>query len=72
MAHAADPTPAPRTDCNEQTVRVPIKNLLFTVELETTLFPPPGPGPFPLVVINHGKASGNPKSQERACFLVAT
>lgn len=38
-------------------------------ELETTIFMPPGEGPFPLLVLNHGKALGDPRAQERARFL---
>ncbi len=38
-------------------------------KLETTIFKPPGEGPFPLLVLNHGKALGNPRTQERARFL---
>ena len=30
-------------------------------ELETTFFIPPGDGPFPVLVMNHGKERGNPK-----------
>ena len=44
---------------------------LFDIELETTYFRPPGDGPFPLIIINHGKAMGNPKLDPRARFLVA-
>jgi len=40
-------------------------------ELETTVFRPAGAGPFPVVVINHGKAGGNPRLQERARYLPA-
>lgn len=40
-----------------------------TIELETTVFKPPGPGPFPLVIMNHGKEPGNPKLQKRDRFL---
>ncbi len=40
-----------------------------TVELETTIFKPPGTGPFPLVVMNHGKEPGDPKLQKRDRFL---
>ncbi|MBI1892223.1 MAG: prolyl oligopeptidase family serine peptidase [Burkholderiales bacterium] len=38
-------------------------------ELETTLYKPPGEGPFPILILNHGKAPGNPRAQERARFL---
>ena len=44
---------------------------VFPVELETTLFRPPGDGPFPVVVINHGKASGNNRLDPRSRPLVA-
>jgi dienelactone hydrolase len=44
---------------------------LVTLELEVTLFKPPGSGPFPLVVINHGKATGDPRFQGRATFRSA-
>lgn len=40
-----------------------------TVQLETTIFKPPGTGPFPLVVMNHGKEPGDPKLQKRDRFL---
>ena len=42
------------------------------VELETTIFKPDGDGPFPLVVINHGKAPGDPSFQERARYPLGT
>ena len=38
---------------------------LISVTLEATLYRPDGPGPFPLVIINHGKESGDPKFQRR-------
>ncbi len=38
-------------------------------ELETTIFKPSGTGPFPVLVLNHGKALGNPRGQERARFM---
>ncbi|MBA3592553.1 MAG: alpha/beta hydrolase [Pseudomonadota bacterium] len=49
---------------NEVVIQVP-KAGLFTIELETTLYKPDGPGPFPIAVINHGKASGDPRFQSR-------
>jgi dienelactone hydrolase len=39
-------------------VMVPVKDGFFTIHLSTYLYTPPGPGPFPLVVLNHGKAPG--------------
>jgi len=41
------------------------------VRLETTLFRPPGDGPFPLVIINHGKEPGDPHQQARGRFVLA-
>ena len=53
---------------SEQVVMVPKVGAHATVALETTIFRPPGDGPFPLVVINHGKAAGRPAFQGRARF----
>ena len=52
-------------ELNEAIVKIPKKDFLFTVQLETTIYTPDGEGPFPVVVINHGKAIGNPRFQER-------
>ncbi|MGZ3237111.1 MAG: dienelactone hydrolase family protein [Burkholderiaceae bacterium] len=41
-----------------------------SVMLETTIFKPAGTGPFPILILNHGKSLGNPHLQERARFLV--
>ncbi|WP_394789451.1 dienelactone hydrolase family protein [Rhodoferax sp.] len=38
---------------------------VFGGQLQTTLYRPPGEGPFPLVVLNHGKAPGDPHFQPR-------
>lgn len=48
-----------------EVIFIPKKIPLWTLELETTVYKPPGPGPFPLVVINHGKASGPTGLQPR-------
>ena len=48
----------------EETLSIP-KQGLFTVNLEATVFKADGPGPFPLAVINHGMALGNPALQAR-------
>lgn len=55
---------------NEQVVMVPVDSGWRQAELETTIFTPPGNGPFPVVVMNHGKALGNPRNQGRDRFLV--
>ena len=51
---------------NERVLRVPSGG----VTLETTLFRPNGPGPFPLLIINHGKNAGPPSGQPRERFVV--
>lgn len=56
---------------NEQVVFVRNGTGIFSTELETTIFKPDGEGPFPLVVINHGKEFGNPHFQPRARYVVA-
>ena len=50
------------TRLNEQVVMVPGAN---GHALETTVFRPSGPGPFPLLVMNHGKQPGDPRLQPR-------
>lgn len=51
------------TELNESVLMIP-KKKLFTINLETTLYKPDGAGPFPVVVINHGK-TGQARDQER-------
>lgn len=53
------------TRLNEQIVMVPGANGNM---LETTIFRPPGAGPFPLVLMNHGKQPGDPRLQSRDRF----
>lgn len=55
----------PGAELNEQVLMVPKAGGLFTIELETTLYKPDGDGPFPVAVINHGKAFGDTRFQER-------
>jgi dienelactone hydrolase len=52
-------------ELNETVVMIPKKAFLFTAQLETTLYKPDGDGPFPIVIINHGKAPIPPHSQAR-------
>lgn len=57
---------------NEQVIMVPAGSGAQATELETTIFTPPGNGPFPLVIMNHGKQAGNPRLQKRDRFLVVS
>jgi dienelactone hydrolase len=57
------------TTLNEQVVMVPARVGGSQVQLETTLYTPPGNGPFPLVIMNHGKERGSPAEQKRDRFL---
>lgn len=57
---------------NEQVVMVSVGSGFTGAELETTIFRPDGPGPFPVALINHGKAPGNPYFQERARYIYAS
>lgn len=53
----------------EQHVMLPIISGSRNVVLETTIYRPPGPGPFPVLIMNHGKARGDPHQQERDRFV---
>lgn len=59
QAQTSQQEPGLDAGLNETVVRVPKKSgfltNLFQIELETTIFKPDGEGPFPIVVINHGK-----------------
>ncbi|MFK3736627.1 dienelactone hydrolase family protein [Massilia sp. TN1-12] len=52
---------------NEHIVLVPAGQA-HQARLETTVFQPNGPGPFPLIIINHGKDPGRPNLQPRDRF----
>lgn len=65
---AGVPRATPMSGLNEQVVRIPAGPQHANL-LETTLFRPPGTGPFPLLVINHGKQAGQPALQQRDRFL---
>jgi dienelactone hydrolase len=49
---------------NEEIVFIK-KKQIFPIDLETTIFKPAGSGPFPIVVINHGKQGGSERTQPR-------
>jgi dienelactone hydrolase len=54
---------------NEQIVMLPVTEHGENFEFETTIFKPPGRGPFPLLLMNHGKERGDPHQQKRDRFL---
>jgi dienelactone hydrolase len=68
--HAANTLP-PTVDptVNEQVLMLPVVQNGSTFQFETTIYKPPGTGPFPLLVMNHGKERGNPVNQKRDRFL---
>ena len=53
---------------NEQVIMVPA-GVQGDVQLQTTVFRPNGDGPFPLLIINHGKEPGDPRLQPRDRFI---
>jgi dienelactone hydrolase len=53
---------------NEHIVLVPAGNGGRAM-METTVFQPNGAGPFPLLIINHGKDAGSPSHQARDRFI---
>jgi len=55
----------PTAGLNEQIIRVPV-DAAGSITLETTIYKPDGPGPFPMIVFNHGKIPGDPRTQERS------
>lgn len=57
---------------NEEILFIEKGSGLFSTKLETTVFKPAGNGPFPLVVINHGKAAGNTHFTLRTRFFYAS
>lgn len=57
--------PVVRADMNEQIIHIPVAGDP-SVTLETTVYRPDGPGPFPMVVFNHGKIPGDPRMQPRS------
>ena len=57
------------TTLNEQIVMLPVTEHGENFEFETTIFKPSGHGPFPLLLMNHGKERGDPHQQKRDRFL---
>ncbi|MFZ4479788.1 MAG: dienelactone hydrolase family protein [Rhodoferax sp.] len=48
-----------------ESVQMVAKQGLFSIQIETTFYKPDGAGPFPVVIINHGKARGDTRFQGR-------
>jgi dienelactone hydrolase len=53
----------------EEVIQLSIKTTQGPVTLETTVFKPEGQGPFPLLIMNHGKEFIEPAQQARARFV---
>lgn len=69
-SHAANALPQSLDPTvNEQVVMLPVTQNGSSFQFETTIYKPPGNGPFPLLVMNHGKERGNPSNQKRDRFL---
>jgi dienelactone hydrolase len=63
LPQAVDPT------VNERVVMLPVTQYGSQFRFETTIYQPPGSGPFPLLLMNHGKERGSPSQQKRDRFL---
>lgn len=63
--------PAVDKRMGEQVVAVPATIGGDAITLQTTIFKPPGNGPFPVLFMNHGKSGGSDAHlQERARYVV--
>ena len=58
LAYSQTPQSPKDSDLNEQVIFVPRPAALIDLKLETTVYTPATPGPWPLVVLNHGMAPG--------------
>jgi dienelactone hydrolase len=54
----------------EQVVAIPADIGGAQITLQTTIYKPPGAGPFPVLFMNHGKSGGDAHLQPRATFPV--
>ncbi|WP_408734486.1 dienelactone hydrolase family protein [Paraburkholderia bannensis] len=57
--------PVVHAGMNAQIIQIPVPGE-SDVTLETTVYRPDGPGPFPMVIFNHGKIPGDPRMQPRS------
>lgn len=77
---AADPTPPASASATEPPLLVALREEIIRVPkpnapgvaLQVTYFRPPGAGPFPWVILNHGKDKGDIARQPRARYLIAS
>jgi dienelactone hydrolase len=67
---SAQALPAVGPRMGEQVVMVPANIGGTALQLQTTIYKPPGDGPFPVLFMNHGKAGGDAHKQPRATFPV--
>ena len=54
---------------NEQVLMLPVTENGKKLQFETTIYKPVEEGPFPLLLMNHGKERGKPAAQKRDRFL---
>jgi dienelactone hydrolase len=71
-AASAHALPAVGPRMGEQVVQVPANIGGVALQLQTTIYKPPGNGPFPVLFMNHGKAGGDAHLQPRATFPVVS
>ena len=69
-ARAQQPAEPPLDAGLRERVIAVTKPGFWAATLQVTLFSPPGDGPFPVALINHGKAAGDPRWQGRARFVL--
>jgi dienelactone hydrolase len=70
LAAAQTPAPVLNQAMKEQIVMVPVGSGQFSYTMQTTIFTPPGDGPFPLLLMNHGRAPDiDSHLQPRARYL---
>lgn len=53
------------TGLNVAIIGIPV-DAMGKVVLEAVMYKPEGPGPFPMIVFNHGKFKGDPRAQARS------
>lgn len=69
LISVAQGTPQVQVDTRlNETITFVKNDRLFAVSLEVTLFKPDGNGPFPVLMINHGKEASNNRLQPRSRY----